>query len=343
MEQIERIIEDLSRLSTAPGVAGQTAIAALAADMRADYTDEVTTDAMGNVLRIRRCGLPDAPTVLLEAHMDEIGFLVTHIDEQGFVHVAGAGGTDARVLAAQEVDIYGEDVYRGVFCTTVPHLKKKDDTLPQLSERGIDVGMDRQTAMQRIPLGSRVTFVPRFCRMNEQVVSAKALDNRAGMAAVLHCLRTLPDTLAVDVAVAFCVQEEVGCRGACPAVRRLCPDVAIVTDVSFALTPDANPLACGEMGKGVMIGLSPLLDAARTDALIALAKEKNIPYQYEVMGGGTGTDADQISGCHYGIPTMLLSIPLRYMHTPIETLDVRDVAAVGALMAAYIAKGEGAA
>ena len=125
-----------------------------------------------------------------------------------------------------------------------------------------------------------------------------------------------------------------GCRGVNPAVRRLQPTSAIVTDVSFALTPDADPRKCGKLGKGVMIGISPILSGY--DNLVELAKEKEIPYQYEVMGGGTGTDADRVTVSLMGVPTMLLSIPQRYMHSPVEVVDVRDVAATGDLMAAFI-------
>ena len=170
-------------------------------------------------------------------------------------------------------------------------------------------------------------------------MSSKGLDDRAGIAAILHCLRKIEGKPSVNIAVAFCVQEELGCRGVTPAARKLQPDSAIVTDVSFALTPDADPRKCGKLGKGVMIGVSPILSTTMTDRLLELAKEQEIPYQYEVMGGSTGTDADRVTVSLMGVPTALLSIPQRYMHTPIETVDVRDIATVGDLMTAYIAKG----
>lgn len=333
------IREDLSRLCSAAGVAGQKEIVQIATELLNPLVDEVTTDAMGNVLGFRRCADETAPTVMLEAHLDEIGFLVTHIDDQGFVYVAAAGGIDGRVLTAQEVLVYGDEVYQGVFCSTPPHLSGKDGELPELGKRGIDVGLTAEEAKAHIPLGSRVTFAPSVSDLNDHVLSSKALDDRAGMAAILHCLRRLDGTCPVNVAVAFCVQEELGCRGADPATNRIQPDYAIVTDVSFATTPDADPNHCGKLGKGAMIGISPILDEKMSDTLLALAKENEIPYQYEVMGGRTGTDSDHISGCLCGVPTALLSIPQRYMHTPVEVVDLRDVAAVGDLMAAYIRKG----
>lgn len=336
---MERIKQDLERLCNAPGAAGMSAIADTCAELLREVAEDVITDKMGNVIGTVRSKNVNAPTIMLEAHMDEIGFLVTHIDDKGFVYVNGAGGIDGRVLTAQEVVVYGDEAYKGVFCSTPPHLTDKDGELPKLSDRGIDVAMTAEEAKKHIPLGSRVTFAPHFCQLSDTLVCSKALDDRAGIAAILHCLRQLDEHIPVNVAVAFCVQEEVGCRGSDPATRRIQPDAAIITDVSFAATHDAEPHKCGKLGRGVMIGISPILSSVMSDELLNLADKKSIPYQYEVMGGGTGTDADHISGCLYGIPSALLSIPQRYMHTPVETVDIRDVAAVGDLMAAYIREG----
>lgn len=329
------IRDDLERLCRAAGVAGQTEITELAVKLLRPLTDSVTVDRFGNVLAVRHGADPAAGTVLLQAHMDEVGFLVTGVDELGFVHVAAAGSPDERVLAAQHVVVYGDRPYPGVFCSVPPHLISKDSSLPELSERGIDIGMNGPEAMMHVHPGDRVAFAPRFFPVGETAVCCKALDNRAGMAAVLEALSVLMRP-AATVAVAFCVQEEVGRRGAGIAARQLKPDVALVTDVSFAGTPDANPRQCGKMGQGAMIGLSPLLDRRVSDGLTEIAARLEIPHQFEVMGASTGTDADRISNENAGIPTGLLSIPLRYMHTPAETVDISDVAAVGALMAAYV-------
>lgn len=331
---MKQIKKDLKVLCTAEGVGGQKAIVDTAVALLRPYMDEVEVDTMGNVLGIRHADHEDAPTLMLEAHLDEIGFLVTHIDGNGFVYTAPAGGIDKRVITAQPVIVYGDQPYYGVFCSTPPHLSK-DGELPEIGQCGIDVGLSGEEAKKHIPVGSRVSYAPNFTELNENVVSSKALDDRAGMAAILHCLRKIGEGKhGVNIAVAFCVQEELGCRGVTPAVRRLQPTSAIVTDVSFALTPDADPRKCGKLGKGVMIGISPILSGS--DTLVELAKEKEIPYQYEVMGGATGTDADRVTVSLMGVPTMLLSIPQRYMHSPVEVVDVRDVAATGDLMAAFI-------
>lgn len=329
------IIEDLNELCCAAGCAGQGEIIKSAFELLRPYVDVIDQDAMGNIIASRRADVPGAPTVMLEAHLDEIGFLVTHVDERGFVFVAPAGGVDKRVLAAQKVVIYGKQPIYGVFSSVPPHLSDGEDKLPDITDMAIDAGLDAEAAKELIPLGSRVGFMPNFTRLDKDVVSSKGLDNRSGMAAVLRCLRNLKDR-RMNVVIAFCVQEELGCRGAAAAARGIQPDYAIVTDVSFALTKDADARHCGEMHKGVMIGISPILDDEMHRELRDLALRRDIPHQLEVMAQTTGTNADIISASCCGIKTALLSIPLRYMHTPIEIVDVCDVAAVGDLMAAWI-------
>ena len=331
------ILDDLKKLCAVAGCAGQDDIVSVAKELLSSYVDEINVDGMGNVIAFRRADSPDAKTVMLEAHLDEIGFLVTHVDERGFVFVAPVGGVDKRVLTAQKVIIHGNKPFFGVFSSVPPHLSKGEDKLAEITDMAIDTGLDADVARAQIPLGSRVTFMPNFTMLNDSVVSSKSLDNRSGMAAILHCLRQL-DHRDVNVAVAFCVQEELGCRGATVAAKKIQPDYAIVTDVSFALTHDADARCCGRMRDGVMIGISPVLDAELSDSLHALAEEQGILHQSEVMSRSTGTNADVISCSCFGVRTALLSIPMRYMHTPIETVDVSDIAATGDLMAAWIRK-----
>ena len=329
------IIHDLEKLCTAAGCAGQNDICALAKELLTPLVDEISVDSMGNILAFRHAETANAETVMLEAHIDEIGFLVTHVDERGFVFVAPAGGIDKRVLTAQKVVINGKEPIFGVFSSVPPHLSKGEDKLPEITDMAIDTGLDAETAKEQIPLGSRVNFMPNFTALNNTVVSSKSLDNRCGMAAILHCLRQL-ERRDVNIAIAFCVQEELGCRGATVATKRIQPDYAIVTDVSFALTRDADARICGKMREGVMIGISPVLDAEMSDSLHNLATEHEVPHQSEVMAETTGTNADVISCSCFGVRTALLSIPIRYMHTPVETVDVSDIAATGDLMATWI-------
>ncbi len=328
---METILSELRSLCSADN----NTIFRVATELIKPYVDEIQQDAMGNILAWRFADIDGAPTVMLEAHIDEIGFMVTHIDERGFVFVSPIGGVDKRILSAQRVMIYGDEPILGVFSSVPPHLATKDAKIADISEMAIDTGLDAEIAKKKIPLGSHVNFVPNFCSLNQSVVSSKGLDNRSGMAAVLHCLRKLSKR-HVNVAVAFCVQEELGCRGAEVAARIIHPDYALVTDVSFALTINANVRCCGEMRKGAMLGISSVLGESLRRELDDLANKNNIPYQYEVMAETTGTNADHISIAGSGVRTALISIPLRYMHTPVEMVDISDIAAVGDLMASWI-------
>lgn len=331
----------LRALCLASGVNGYREAADVAARFLSEFTDDVRRDRLGNVCGLLKSDNPNAPTLLLEAHIDEIGFTVTQIDDNGFLHVAPCGGVDNRTLAAAPVTVLSDPPCNGVFCATPAHLAKDDAPLPEIGERGIDVGMSAKEAKARIPIGTRVAFAAHFEELLNERVSAKALDNRAGVAAVLYALSLIKgQTLPFHLAVAFCVQEELGLRGAKTAAYGIHPDAAIVVDVSFAHTPDADKASCGTLGGGVMLGISPILNKSMTDSLRELAENRNLPLQYEVMGDITGTNADTVSVTADGISTALLSIPLKYMHTPAEVVSLRDVEVVARLIAAFAAEGE---
>lgn len=331
----------LKELCLAMGVGGTDGAAKLLAEKLADYVPTVHTDALGSVWGIHPAADFKAPTLLLEAHLDEIGLIVTGITDKGFLRVSACGGVDTRVLATQRVRVLCDPPISGVFCSTPPHLSSGDEKLLTAEERGIDVGLPVEEVKARIPVGTRVAFAPRFDRLLGDRVCSKALDDRAGCAAILRALELLKGkSLPCHVAVLFCTQEELGIRAARPATFRLQPDAAIAVDVSFARTPDAAGCKCGELGGGVMLGISPILDSEMTEQLRALARKYEIPMQLEVMSGKTGTDADGISLAREGVPTTLLSIPLRYMHTPNEVAALSDIEAVAALMAAFAEEGE---
>ncbi len=331
----------LKTLCESSGVNGETSACRTAAALLAAYTDDVKTDALGNVIAHIPSANPNAPLLLLEAHIDEIGFVVTGIDNQGFVRVENCGGIDNRTLSAGEIVFLTEPPLHGVFCSTPPHLTKADDPLPTLADRGVDVGLSKEEAEKRIPLGTRAVFRPHFDELLNNRVSAKALDNRAGVAAVLGALGCVKGKdLPVNLAVSFSVQEEVGMRGAQTAAFGVMPDAALVVDVSFAHTHDVSKEKFASLGKGPMIGQAPVLDKALTAQLIALAKKEEIAVQREVMGSKTGTNADVIGVAGRGVPCMLLSVPLKYMHTPIEVVSLDDIEATAQLMAAFILNGE---
>ena len=335
---MKTLIKDLC---AAAGVGGVGDIADCIRRYAAKYTHEAYTDTLGSVIAVRRCGKDNAPLLLLEAHMDEIGFIVTHVDDRGFIHVSNCGGIDRRVLAAAEVTVLTEPPLNGVFCSTPPHLSHGDEKIKAIEDMGIDVGLPAETVKTCVPKGTRVMFRADFKELGAHLVCAKALDDRIGCAAVIRALELLKDEdLSCDVAALFAVQEEIGGAGASVASFALHPQAAIATDVSFATTPDSPSHKCGKLGEGPMLGIAPGLDHTMTEQLKTLAKRHEIPLQYEVMGGDTGTDADGIAYAKDGVPTALLSIPQRYMHMPVEVIDVRDADYIARLMA-YMAK-EGA-
>jgi len=332
------LLEKLEALSDANGVNGMTGAIDVAADLLREYSDDVImSDQLGNVIGWIRCGKPEALVLMLEAHIDEIGLIATGVDDAGFVRVDRAGAVDPRTLAASEVVIYADPPLPGIFCSTPPHLAAGDHNVPDITAMGIDVGLSAEKAKKRIPPGTRIGFKPGFRRLLGTRVCGKSLDDRAGVAAILHCLELLKDQeLSCDLAVVFATGEELGCRGSGPAAFGVDPDFCVAVDVSFAATPDSDPNKCGILGKGPMIGVSPVLDYEMSGQMVSLAAKAGIPFQYEVMAEDTGTDADRISLSRMGVPCSLLSIPLRYMHTAVETADMADIENTGKLIAEYV-------
>lgn len=331
--------DTLRALCLAEGVNGQSGAAAEAAARLAPYCRQVEQDRLGSVIGWRQDDGDDRrPLLLLEAHIDQVGCVVTGVEETaggGFLRVAAAGGIDNRVLTATEVVVYGDRPYAGVFGSVPPHLGGGE--LPAVNERFIDVGMSADEIRAHIPLGSQVSFRPRYSPLLGERVAATSLDDRSGVAVILRCLELVKgETLPWRVAVAFATGEELGLRGAAPIGFSVAPDAAVATDVSFAYMPQEKPEQCGRLGDGPMIGIAPSLDAAFSRQLTALAKAEQIPFQTEVMGETTGTDADRLGLTCGGVRMALLSIPLRYMHTAAEVIDLRDVENTARLMAAFV-------
>lgn len=330
--------ELLKKLTSAVGVSGmENNVSALLADMLKQY-GEVTVDDMNNVV----CTFGKGKHFLLDAHLDEIGFIVKAITNDGFIKVDKCGGIDERMLLASEVSVWGKKEVRGVISNLPPHLQKSGEKKPpKIDEIAIDVGMTKTEAEEIISLGDRVTFKRNFNELVGTQVCSNVLDDRSGVASILLAVEKLKDVDA-KITVCFSSQEEVGTRGAKTVAYGKDVDEAIVVDVSFGYTPMCKKSDCGEIGKGVMIGVAPILNSAMSHKMQEIAKAKNIPYQIEVMGGGhTGTNADVITINQRGIKTSLLSIPEKYMHSPIEIVDTKDVEATAYLICEYIKESVG--
>lgn len=278
-------------------------------------------------------------TLLLDAHIDEVGFIVTNISDDGFLTVAKCGGIDLRHLPSKAVIIHGKEKLTGVFCSIPPHLAKGEELPDNITEYKIDTLLGKK-AKELISLGDFVTYKATPAEMLGTTVTGKAFDDRAGCAVLLELAKRLSDkALPITVKFLFSDAEELGLRGAGTATFGLNPDEAVAIDVSFGNGPDISPYECGELGKGAMIGISPVLNRTVTNGLILAAKENGIPYQSEVMGGRTSTNADIISVTKSGVKCGLVSIPLRNMHTDCEVLDLSDLLSVCDILEKYITSG----
>lgn len=330
------IKQTLRILTEQNGVSGdELSISSVALELLKKYIPDAETDAFGNATGIIRCGRPGAKTLMLDAHIDQIGMIVTYIDDSGFIKVGTCGGLDMRTMLAQSVTVHGSVPVQGVVCTLPPHVSSDHSKVPEIGEISIDIGMSREQAERVVSLGDRVTVNSGFRELCE-LVSAPSVDDRAGVCAILYALELLQKCeLRYDIAVCFSAQEETGERGVKQAAFRLAPDEAIVVDVSFGRTPDSVPHETAEMGSGAMIGASAVLDKAMTEKLKKLAADNKIPFTIEVMPSSTGTNADSIAVSGSGVKCSTVSIPIRYMHTAVESVNIADIEAAAKLICAY--------
>lgn len=332
----------LKKLSTSVGVSGyeQRATQLLQSEV-GQLVDEVRSDALGNLVLFRRgSGPAPRPKIMLAAHIDEIGLVVTKIEDGGFLRFAPMGGVDQRVLPGQEVIVHGTRDLNGVIGAKPPHVQDRDEAKSayKMEDLYIDVGLNTEKARELVRVGDMVTIHRDFMELRGSKVAGKAMDDRAGVVTMIETLRYLEKLHhQADVFAVATVQEEVGVRGATVSTFGIVPDVGIAIDVGhgdMSGVPDSYTLP---LGKGPGIGWGPHVHPKIFDRLTELAKQWNIDYSIEVANTPQGTDAYAIQVTQAGIPTALISLPLRYMHTPVETLDFEDVEKAGRLLALFIA------
>ena len=330
----------LKKLTEQVGVSGdEFAASNAAAELLRQFADDVEVDAFGNVTGTVRSPKAEAKTLMLDAHIDQVGYIVTYIDDKGFINIGSCGSPDVKMLLAQPVTVHGKKDVRGVVSALPPHVHKNSGA-PEIGDISIDVGMNGEQARAAISLGDRVTVNSAFRELCGDIVSAPAIDDRSGVCAILAALDMLGDKEPVyNIAVCFSAQEETGERGAKQAAFRIQPDECIAVDVSFGRTPDSDPKDTAELGSGVMIGFSASLDKGMSNSLRSIAREKNIPFTEEIMPGSTGTNADAIGTAGKGVKCCTLSFPIRYMHTPIECVDLNDIGSTARLICEYALGG----
>lgn len=339
-------IEFLKRLLDAPGPSGFEARAAAVWREEAErFADRVEADVSGNSLATLN---PDgAPRVMLAGHIDEIGLMVTHIDEDGFLYFDGIGGWDPQVVVGQRVRLLtraGE--VRGVIGKKPIHLMKGEEKekAAKLSDLWIDIGAaDRAAAAERgVRVGDPAVLDAGLIELGSGLIASRAIDNRIGAYVVLEALRLLSeDRPAASVTAVATVQEEIGWAGggARTSAYGLDPHVALVVDVTFATdSPGMEKKELGEhkLGGGPVLTRGSAAHAVVFERLAAVAERESIPYTIAASPRYTSTDADAIYLSRRGVPTGIISVPNRYMHSPNEIVSLADLERAAALIAAFV-------
>jgi len=326
------LAETLEKLSNACGVAGrEEEVRSLMKKFLKPYVDEIKEDKLGNVIGIKR-GKKNAPKVMLAAHMDEIGLLVKTISKEGFLQFTKIGGIDDRILLAQKVMVYTKKgPLHGIIGSKPPHIQKEEERKKILTydELFIDIGAENQEEAEKmgVKIGDPVGFDMKFAKIGKNIVIGKAFDDRVGCAVMVEAVKRLEKTECTVYAVGT-VQEEVGLRGATTAAFGIYPDVGIALDVTIAGdVPGVKEVEAPiKMKKGPSIEIADaglITHPKVLRLLIDSAEEKRIPYQLETGLPGS-TDAARISLTREGVPSGVISVPTRYIHSPASLLNLED-------------------
>lgn len=331
----------LKTLTEASGPAGfEDAVSDTLADLWRPWADEVRVDAMGTLIALQRgSGSEPRQAVMAAAHMDEIGLIVTGF-EDGYLHVQALGGVDRRVLLGLPVRVHGREEISGVIGSRPPHVlpaSERQNVLPW-HKLYVDTGLTPEETRTLVRVGDAITIRQPTVALKNGRVAGKAMDNRASVAAVTLALEALRHrTHAWDFYAVATVQEEIGIKGAITSAYGINPDLAVALDVTFAKQHDDTDLGAFDLGKGPTVGIGPNFHPEMVKRLTQAAESEEIPYELEPLPGSSGTDAWGIQLAKEGIPSGLISIPVRYMHQPVETIAMVDVERAGRLLARFVA------
>ncbi len=304
-----------------------------ARDFLAPFVDETWIDRMGNLVGVRRCGREGAKRVLLDAHLDEIGLMVTGAEE-GFLRFRTIGGVDPRMLPGRELTILTDPPMMGIVAAPGPHQADADKSIP-LTELVVDAGLTQAQAEGLI--GTPMVYRGACFPLGEGQMCGKAMDDRACFAVLLRCMELLAEqALDVDVYVMGSTREEVSGAGATVGTWAIRPDCCVAVDVTHGRTPDGPADKTFVLGGGPAVGVGPNMTRWMTKRLLDKAEERRIPCQQEIMSGHTGTNGWEMQISREGVATAVLSVPLKYMHSPIETLSLDDLEHTAALLAAFV-------
>jgi len=337
------LLTHLKELCARPGLPGhETPVAEYLRAEWAPFTESQQVHPLGSLWAVRPGqGAAPRPRVMLAAHLDAIGLMVTRREGE-FLRVTSLGGVDARVMPGQLVTVHGRADLPGVVALPPAHLLPRNlrEQAPPVTELLVDTGLPAERLGQIVEVGDLVSFAQTPTELLNGLLAANRLDNRASLAAITVCLRELQGRAhAWDVIAAAPAQEEISYQGGSTLGYTLRPDLAVAVDVTFGR--DANTRDAGfrtfPLGGGPVLGLGPNIHAGLLAALQAAAQRAEIPHAVEPMWGHSGTDAYALQVAREGIPTAVVSIPLRNMHTPVEIVSLSDIIRAGRLLAEFCA------
>jgi len=345
------ILRALAELSRAASVHGREAtVAAVLERQWGPLLDEHRTDALGNFIGLARGSGPEPrPKVMALAHMDAIGLMVTGVEKGGFLRVTTVGGVDRRLLLGQEVEIEAPAApggrLTGLIGAKPPHVTSLEERrkLPRPEDLFLDTGLPEDEVRRLVAIGAPVLFTGEVTALRNDRAAGRYLDDTAGLAAIglaLAELRKLAH-LADFYAVGTVGEEAGGFAGAAVSAFGLEPDAAVAVDATFAAVPgtgETDPTAVSPLGGGPAIGVGPNCHPQLSDLLRRTAAEHDLPFSVEVLPGHSGTDAWAVQTARGGVATATLSVPIRYMHTPVETLSLDDLRNTGRLLARTVAR-----
>jgi endoglucanase len=330
----------LKSLLTAPGLSGHEApIREIIESAWHPLTDELSVSRLGSLHGLKNgVGPKPRPTILIASHMDAIGLMVTSIQD-GFLRVTEVGGLDARVLPGQLVTVHGRRDLPGVIVQPPAHV------LPSGAQDGpvpikyllVDTGMRPRQVQRQVRIGDLISFSQEPVQLQGDTLAGRSLDNRASVAALTLCLEELQTRKhAWDVWAVATSQEEVTMGGARTSAFQLRPDLAVAVDVTWGKSPNTPEHKTFPLGKGLTLGWGPNIHPGLHKSFIKVADQFEIPYAVEVMPRHSGTDAFALQVAAEGIPTMVVSIPLRYMHTSVEVVALKDIKRTSHLLSEFI-------
>ncbi len=323
----------LKELLETPSVTGcEVGVANLVRERLGGIASEVATDVMGSV-QARLDGAGNAPSVMISAHMDEVGLMVKSIDDQGFLHVVAVGGVDAAILPGLRVDVHTQEgTFRGVVGRKPIHLIDSNERskVTPISGLFVDLGMSARRVKSVVRVGDVITYGVGFEKYGKGMAVSRAFDDKAGVYVITRVMEELAKREGAPGQYICCasVQEEIGSRGALTSAFNVNPDVAIALDTTHATDYpgiDSNRYGSIECGGGPVIARGPNINPVVFERLCAAAKAEGIRVQFEAEPSNSGTDASEMQVQRGGCASGLVSIPIRYMHTPTEVLKLSDI------------------